>query len=192
MFLPAVLPKVVMGDMTAKQVGDEMATLKAEFNELSGLLADDPKAGLKGVERFEAKHPELADFQPWVRVRLSYLPKYGEAGEAAKYADAVVAKAIKREDATLLGITAAILRLGDGKESKELLAIAVKAAEAEVRLDGGKNARSLIALAETYFVSGDAAKAKEFARKALDAATGDPAAIREAITKDAAKYGVNE
>jgi len=189
-FLAAVLSKVVDGATTAKQVGEEMAKIETEFHDLSGLLSRDPKAGLKEIKRFEAKYPQMIDFTPWVRTRLSYLPNYGETGEATKYAETLVARAIMQKDVQVLRMASAILRLGDGKENRALLAIAVKAAEAEVLIDGGKDAGSLINLADTHFVSGDKAKAKEFARKANDAASGEPAAFRQYIAKEAVRLGV--
>jgi thiol-disulfide isomerase/thioredoxin len=192
MFLSAVLPKVVEGVATAKQVGDEMAKIEAEFHDLSALLSRDPKTGLQAIKQFEAKYPQLIDFSPWVRVRLSYLPKYGESGEATKYAEALVAKAIKQKDVQVLRTASAILRLGDGKESQELLAIAVKAAEAEVLIDGGKDARSLINLADAHLASGDKAKAKEFAYKANDAASGESAAFREYIAKETVRLSAEK
>ena len=162
-------------DRGAKAVSDEMAKVEAEFAAVSAERARDPKAGLRALKAFEAKYPPLADFVPSVRVKLSYLPKYGEAGEAKEYAEGLVARAIKRDDRLTLSMVASILRLGDGKENKELLAVAVKAAEAEVRLTGGTDAQTLINLASTYSVAGDTAKAKEYARKAVEAAAGESA-----------------
>jgi hypothetical protein len=66
----------------------------------------------------------------------------------------------------------AYLQLRDKKESKELVALAVRAAEALVRIDGGKDAQSLLRLADAYLVSGDKVKAKEYARRAIEAAAG--------------------
>src|SRR5262249_24593946 len=151
MYLGMVLPKVVAGDATAKAVGDEMAKVEAEFATVSAALSRDPEVGLRALKEFQAKYPPLANFFPAVRAKLSLLPRHGKPGEAKEYAEAVVAKAIEKKDALVLGLTASILRRGDGKESKELLAQAVRAAEARVRIDGGSDAGSLIDLADAYF-----------------------------------------
>jgi thiol-disulfide isomerase/thioredoxin len=185
LYLPLVLPKVVAGAEGARAISHEMAKVEAEFGAVSGALARDPKAGLQALKAFEAKYPPLADFVPSARAKLSYLPKYGEAGEAKRYAEGLVARAVKRGDRLNLSMAASILRLGDGKENKDRLAVAVKAAEAEVRLAGGADARSLINLASTYSVAGDAARAKEYARKAIEAASGEPAALKESIEREA-------
>lgn len=184
LYLPLVLEKVVAETDGARAVSDAMAKVEAEFAAVSGELASDPKAGLRALKAFESRYPPLADLVPSVRAKLSYLPKYGQAGEAKEYAERLVARAAERGDRLNLTLVASILRLGDGKEDKELLAVAVKAAEAEVRLTGGTDAQALLNLAGTWSVAGDAAKAKEYARKAVEAAAGEPAA-KESIEREA-------
>jgi thiol-disulfide isomerase/thioredoxin len=185
MYLPLVLPKVVAGTEGAKAVSDEMARVEAEFAADSAEGRRDPKARLRALKAFEAKYPPLADFVLSARVKLSYLPKYGEPGEAKEYAEGLVARAVNRGDRLTLSLVASILRLGDGKESKELLAVAVKAAEAEAGLTGGTDAQTLINLADTYAAAGDAARAKESARKAVEAAAGEPASVKEYVEREA-------
>jgi thiol-disulfide isomerase/thioredoxin len=185
LYLPLVLPKVVAGTEGARAISDEMAKVEAEYGVVSGDLARDPKAGLRALKAFEAKYPPLADFLPSVRAKLSYLPKHGDAGEAKEYAEGLVARAVKRGDPLNLSLVSAILRLGDGREDKELLAVAVKAAEAEVRLTGGADAQALINLAGAYSATGNVAKTKEYASKAIEAAAREPAALKESIEREA-------
>jgi len=192
MYLPLVLPKVVAGAEGAKAVSDEMARVEAEFAAGSAERARDPRAGLRALKAFEAKYPPLADFLPSARVKLSHLPKYGEPGEAKEYAEGLVARAVKGGDRLTLSLVASVLRLGDGKEDKELLAVAVKAAEAEVRLTDEKDAQALINLAATHAVAGNAAGAKEYARKAVEAAAGEPAAAKESIATEARRLGAGK
>jgi hypothetical protein len=47
------------------------------------------------------------------------------------------------------------------------------------------NAQALINLASTYAAAGDVSKAKEYARKAVEAAAGEPAALKEFIEREA-------
>jgi thiol-disulfide isomerase/thioredoxin len=187
LYLPLVLEKVVAGTDGARAVSDAMAKVEAEFAAVSGELARDPKAGLRALKAFEAKHPPLADFVPSVRTKLSYLPRHGASGEAKEYAERLVSRAVERGDRLTLTLVASILRLGDGKEDKELLAVAVRAAEAEVRLTGGVDAQALLNLASTFSVAGDAVRAKEYARKAAEAAAGEPAAVKESVEREARK-----
>jgi thiol-disulfide isomerase/thioredoxin len=188
-YLGVVLPKVVTGVAKPQAISDEVGKIAEESLAVSRALDRDPKAGLKALADFEAKYPPMAGIFPWVRAKLSYLPKFGKVDEAKEFAEAVVAKAIAHDDPAALGMVSSILRLGDGKESKELMAVAVKAAEARVRMEGDKDAGGLINLASTYFVAGDKLKAKEHAQKAVEAAAGESAARRQYIEQEARKLG---
>jgi hypothetical protein len=195
MFLDLVLPKVIAGGAGAKAVGDEMAKVVAEYQAMHDTLvrdykAGDPKAGLRAVKAFEAKYSPLTDLLPIVRAKLSLLPKHGKPGEGKEYAEAVVAQAIKQNDDAVLGLAYSILR--NEKESKELLALAVRAAEAHARLDGGKGAQSLLDLADAYHVSGEKAKAREYARRAIAAAQAESPDFRRHIEKAARRLGAGK
>jgi hypothetical protein len=104
----------------------------------------------------------------------------------------MVLKAIEHKNRDSLEMVSIILRLGDGKESKELMAVAVKAAEAIVQIGGENDASALLNLASTYFVAGDKTKAKEYARKAVAAADGEPAARKQYIVLEAKKLGAED
>ena len=184
MFLGVVLPKVVASDPDARIVGTKV---EQEFAAVSAAMFPDSKAGLQALKDFEARYPSIANNPAIVRAKLSLLPRIGEINEAKKVAEAVVAKAIKRGDPSALAQVAAILRNGPGKENKALLAVAVKAAEAELQMTGGQDASALISLAATYFVAGDKAKAREYSRKAIKAAAEESPAIRQYVEQQARK-----
>jgi thiol-disulfide isomerase/thioredoxin len=186
LYLDVILPKVLAGNVKAQAISDEVAKVEGEFTAVSESLARDRKAGLGALKEFEDKYPPLANSIPIIRAKLSCLPKFGKAGEAKEYVETLLAKAIKEENTTVLRMVSSILRLGDGKESKELLALAVQAAEADVRLGGDQDARALLNLAGTYAVAGQPAKAREYASKALEAAAGEPALL-QAIEQEAKK-----
>jgi thiol-disulfide isomerase/thioredoxin len=196
MFLDVALPKVLAGRTSAREVGDEMNKVAAEYQTVMDTLVRDFQAdrdmrpGLKALKQFEVKYPPLAELLPVIQAKLSLLPRYGKPGEAKEYAEATVTRGIKREDVRLLALASSILR--NEKESKESLALAVRAAEACVRIDGGKDAQSLLSLADAYFVSGDKAKAKEYACKAIVAADGESSAFKESIEKEAHRLGAEK
>ena len=189
MYLGVVLPMVVAGSRKAQEVGDEVGKIAQEFGAACGALFPDHKAGLKALKAFEIKYPPLADHFIILRAKLSLLPKVGEVDEAKKVAEAAVARAIKQGNASALMQVAALLRNGPGKESKELLAVAVKAAEATVQVAGANNAQALIELASTYFAIGDKTKAQEYGRKAAEAAAGESAELRQYIEQEAKRIG---
>lgn len=192
LYLGVVLEKVVAGKFTAKEVGEEMARIQAEFRTVSESLSQGPKAHLQALKEFEVKYPALADFLPAMKSKLSFLPKCGIPGEAKKYAEGLLAKASEQEDRLTLSLISALYRQGDAKEDKDLLALAVKAAEAEVRITGGKDAQTLISLAEVYFIAGDKGKAKDYSNKAVAAARDESDAVKRSIEADAKRLGGGE
>jgi thiol-disulfide isomerase/thioredoxin len=184
-YLELVLPLVLTGDARAEAVGAKMARIQEEFLAVNKSLFPDHRAGLKALKEFEANYPALTNNRYGVRIKLSLLPKVGEVAEAKKVAQAVIARATKEGNPSALMQVSALLRLGAGKESKELLAVAVKAAEAAVRVAGDREARALIELAATYHQAGDSERAGEFARRAVAAAADEPAGVRQAIVQEA-------
>jgi thiol-disulfide isomerase/thioredoxin len=191
-FLGMVLPKVLDRDAKAKAIGDEMATVLADYTAACAHIEKDtnPDAFLRALAKFEAKYPSLADSLPACGIKLGVLLKNGKAGEAKGYAKTLVAKASEQKNMFLLEY--AYAQLHDQTESKDLLALAVRAAEALVRIDGGTNAWSLLRLADAHHVSGDKGKAKEYAQKAVDAAAGESATVRQEIEEEARKLGVEK
>jgi thiol-disulfide isomerase/thioredoxin len=192
MFLDLVLLKVTAG-ASASAVGDEMAKVVEEYvTKFDALTADfqagrDLKPGLDALMRFEARYPPLTDLLPVVQAKLSLLPQYANPGEAKDYAEAIVTKGIEKKDVRLLNLAYSILR--DGKGIEEYPALAVMAAEACVHIDGGKDPRSLFNLADAYLVAGDAAKANEYAGRAIEAAAGEPPDLRADIEERARRLG---
>jgi thiol-disulfide isomerase/thioredoxin len=184
MYLAVAVPMVVAGNRNAQEVGAEVGKIAQEFNAACGALFPDHKTGLQALKEFETKYPPLANNLIILRAKLSLLPKVGDVDEARKVAEAAVARAIRQDNPSGLMQVAALLRNGPGKESKQLLAVAVTAAEAAVRVAGDQDAQALIDLASTYFASGDKARAREYGRKAL-AAAAESAELRQYIEQEA-------
>jgi thiol-disulfide isomerase/thioredoxin len=191
-FLDVALTKVLAGGASANAIGDEMARMMADYQAACTLLGRDgnPDAFLRGLAEFEAKYPPLADSVPACGFKLGLLLKRGNASEGREYAKTLVAKAIEQNNVILLEL--AHVQLHDQTESKDLLTLAVRAAEALVRIDGGTNPWSLLRLADSHRVSGDKNKAKEYARRAIEAAAGESSAVREEIEKQARRSGADD
>jgi thiol-disulfide isomerase/thioredoxin len=196
MFMEFALSKVLAGRANAKSVGNEMATVMTDYETMHERLVRDfqsgrdLKPGLRALKAFEAKYPPMADLPTLIQAKLSLLPKHGQSGEGKDYATALIAKATEQKDVRVLGQAYSILR--DQKENADMLALARKAAEAHVQIDGGQDAQSLLNLGEAYFTSGDKAKAKECANKAIAIAANEPAAIREHVEKEAKRLGIEK
>jgi tetratricopeptide (TPR) repeat protein len=150
----------------------------------------DPKPYYRALKVFEGKYPALADCLPAAGFKLMLLLRHGRADESKDYAERLLKRATEQKNVFLLQMLNALLQ--DKKDVKELAFLAVRAAEELVHIDDGKDADSLMRLADTYFTYGDSAKAKECARKAIDAAAGESADDRQQIEKDARKYGAEK
>jgi len=190
MYLDMVLPKVLAGEMTAKGVGDEMAKVDEDYRTVLATLNRDAEAGLRALMEFEAKYPALADCLPVVTAKLYVLLKHGNPDQQKEYAEALLRKAIKQNNVIVL--EQVCLQLSDKKESKELVPLAVQAAEAIVRIDGGKDPYSLLRLAGAYLTSGDKAKARDYARKAIGGAKEESSSVYEYVEKEARRLGAEK
>jgi tetratricopeptide (TPR) repeat protein len=188
LFLSLVLPKVVAGTATVQAISDEVSKVDEEFNVVSKAMSgSDPKAGLQALKDFDVKYPSLANNPYWIRERLGLLFKAGEVDQAKRLAEELMAKAFEQDDPMALWMISLSLRSG-AEKSKELMALALKVAESRVKLAGDKDARALIDLASTYFDAGDKAQAKEYARKAVEAAAGESAGLKKYIEQQAQKF----
>jgi thiol-disulfide isomerase/thioredoxin len=187
MAVALALPKVLARGATAKAVGAEMAQEVAEYRAVCAAMNEDPQTGLLALKKYEANYPALADFMPVVYHKLGWLLQHGKLGEAKDYAETLVTKAAKQNNVFLLELVS--MQLRQHKESKELLALAVQAAQAKVQIEDGRDAQSLLHLADAYLLHGDKTRAKECARKAIAAAAADSAADRQEIEKEAWRFG---
>lgn len=84
------------------------------------------------------------------------------------------ALAAAEKNANELRMVSTSLRAPAARQSKELLALSLKAAEAVVKISGEKDAFAMLNLAETHLACGDKDKAKEAGKKAMDAAGENP------------------
>ncbi len=190
LFLDLALRKVLAGTSNAKEIGEEMAQVATDYQAACALLERDRNAAafLPALAKFETKYPLLADSLPACVFKLAVLLKHKNDHEAQEYAKTLVSKAIEQDNVILLEFVHATLQ--DQTQNKDMVALALRAAEALVRIDGGTNAWSLLRLADAHHVSGDKAKANEYARRAIEAAAGEPTEIRQEVEKQASKLGV--
>lgn len=187
MYLDVVLPKVVAGTWAVADLEGVKAIEKevgAVF-EATGQIDTDPEAFLKALGEFEKKHPALAHIPYFTGPKLVSLVKAKKVDEAKQMAEALIAKGVKTEDTGMLrNVTGPLITPG-ARDNKELVALALKAAEAAVKITDGKDAVALYFLAESHFANGDKAKAKETGAKAVAAADGG---LKQQLEKMTQKY----
>ena len=173
MYLDVVLPKVVEGKWTAADA-EAVKGIEKEIDavfESFGPKAD-PEVALKKLGEFEKKYPALAHIPYFVAPKIGMTIKAKKYDDAKKMVEAVIAKSVKLEDpAPLRGLVNTLIG-PDAKDNKELVALAVKAADAMLKLSGEKDAIALYFTAEAHFANGDKDKAKDFGAKAVAAADG--------------------
>jgi thiol-disulfide isomerase/thioredoxin len=188
MYLDIVLPKVVAGTWTADDVA-QLDKVEADVNAVfKSFSSPDPEVAMKALADFEAKYPPLAHIPYFIGPKLSMHLKAKKFGEAKKMAENVIAKATKQDDPTALRTVASVLSSPDAKDQKELLALAVQAAEAGVTVAGDKDAFALLTAANACHAAGDKTKAAEYAKKALSAAEGESPQLKTYIEGQIKKF----
>ncbi len=196
LFLEFALLNILAGE-DAKAVGDEIGKVDADYKALcapfnrdqKAFLESDPKQFCRALDEFETKYPPLADCLPATCViKLMLLLKQKDSTEAKAYAGRLLKKAIDQR--IMFNLEVLNVLLIEKKDNKELLALGARAAEAMVQIEGGKNPFNLIRLAQSYHINGEDAKAKETARRAIDAAAGESEADKKEIEKESQKLGL--
>jgi thiol-disulfide isomerase/thioredoxin len=190
-YLKIVAPLVVDGRMPAKAIAAEAARVAAEWATVSEVLGacfrtGGHRPGLRAVEQFEAKYPAIADNVIAIRAKLSCLALIGDMDRLKSVADGLINKAIRRNKPSMLAQVAGLLQNGPAKDRKDVLAVAVRASEAAVRLTEG-DANTLIDLAEAYAIAGDIDRAKQVARKSLEVTAAEQAGADQNVERRARK-----
>jgi thiol-disulfide isomerase/thioredoxin len=170
MYLDYVLPKVVAGQWSEDDA-NAIKDIEKKINETFRAINDkDPEVGLKALAELDAKYPWAKNVPYFIVPKITRLALAKKNDEACQMAKDVLAKAQSHEDTALLGSLAYSLRSPDMKENKELLNVAVSAAEANVKLLGETDFNAVSNATETHFAAGDKAKATAYAAKAIAAA----------------------
>ena len=169
MVLGGVLPKVIAG-APPQAISEEAEKIRKEWFAAIRIQgnedADKIKASVKALNDFEAKYPFMENVCFSISTKLRYLPKIGNMEETKKVAEAAMTKALACDDQFLLRAIASNLREGPAKDNKQLVALAVKASEANLNLAGDNDVPALIDISKTYAAAGDKAKAATAIRKA--------------------------
>ena len=172
MYLDEVLPQVVAGTWSAEAAAG-LSKVEEEVNGVFKALNGEPEAALKAVAEFEKAHPKLAGIPYFNAPKINAMLKAKKTAEARKFAEHLIAKAIKSDDSAALQQVSAVLRSPGASGDKELAALSLRAAESMLKITGEKDAVALYFVAEAHFAAGDKAKAKEFGARAVAAADND-------------------
>jgi thiol-disulfide isomerase/thioredoxin len=170
LFLDEVLPKVLDGTWDATKGAAELQAADKLWDETYAVMSKpgDPVKQLTEWEGFSAKWPRLAADPYMTAARLKLLVAAKRYTDAQKLAELVVTKAVKRNDAAALGTVAEAMSNAVGQG--DLAAIAVRAGEAMLRVEGESNVSALILVTKAYAAAGDKNKVAEYGPKAVTAA----------------------
>ncbi len=176
-FLDYVLPRVLAGTWDPKEGAAEVARADADFDKAYAAIGGkDVEQGLKALSELEEKRPILAESVYFSVPRIALYIRAKKFEEARAAADKAITKACEQEDPLVLRQASLALRVPAAQSDKALLALAVKAVDAFVRIDGDQDPASLLIASEAHAAAGDEAQAKEYNRKALAAAEAAVAA----------------
>jgi thiol-disulfide isomerase/thioredoxin len=186
MFLDVVLPRVVEGKWTPDDV-KSVTGIEKEIDAIFQAFGQpDTDAALKTLAEFEKKHPRLAGIPYFNGPRINLMLRAKKVDEAKATAEKILAKALKQEDPLALQTVSSVMRSPAARPHKELLTLSLQAAEAGLKVAGDKDFRALYNMADTHFVMGNRAKAKEFGQKAIAAADNDR--IKQQLEEIVKKY----
>ncbi len=186
MYLDVVLPKVVAGTWKTTDA-DELTKVEAEVSALfKAVSAPDAEAGLKAIGEFEAKYPALAHIPYFTGPKITMMIKAKKFDEAKKFAQDLIAVAVKNDDSSALRSVSSALRSPAAADQKELLALSLAAAESGLKVDGDKDPISLYYVAEALLANGDKERASAFAKKAVEAA--DTAQLKTTLERMTKKF----
>jgi thiol-disulfide isomerase/thioredoxin len=186
-FLDIVLPKVIAGTWDPEAGSKKIKRIDRESEAVFALLAKDTEAGLKALADFEARNPALKDIPYFTGPRLAALLQTGKVNEAKYLAESVMKKAAEHGDTAALRTVSATLRT-EAEDNKDLMGLALKAAKGMLTAAGEHDPLALINLASTYYAAGDKAKAKEYGKKAVEAASKESAGLKRYVEKEAEKF----
>ncbi len=177
LFLDEVLAKVLDGTWDPVKGKEELETAdkawEAAFTAMNKprtpkeLAEWKPAEALAKWEEFSTKWPRLSSDPYMTTARLKLLVEAKRYADAQKLADTVTTKAVKRNDAMALGNVCETVTAVTGQAG--LAAVAVKAAEAALAIDG-ETPTALVRVTKAYAAADNKAKAKEFGSKAVAAA----------------------
>src|SRR5260221_8804900 len=160
MYLDIVLPKVVAGTWTEEDVKKMEDVDKAVDGVFKSFRTPDAEAGVKAIAEFETKYPVLAHIPYFNAPKINLRLKLKKYDEAQKVAAEIVAKAMAQSDPAAPGMVAQDLMSPDIKGQKELADLAVKAADAGLKISGDTDFPALMTAAKAPEAAGDKAKPK--------------------------------
>jgi thiol-disulfide isomerase/thioredoxin len=170
LFLDEVLPKVLAGTWDSEKGIAELEAADKLWDATYATLTKkdgDPKKQLAEWDEFSAKWPRLASDPYMNAARLKLLVTAQRFADARMLAESMAKKAAKRNDIAALATVSDAM--GDAAGQTDLAALAVRAAESALTIDG-ETPNALIRVTKAYSAAGNKSKVDQFGPKAVAAA----------------------
>lgn len=169
--LDDVLPRVVDGTWKGEESVAELRAIDKQFQDIFKKVDEDAAAAFADLAEFEKKYPNRSERIAPRKIIMAFKAK--DDARARKWAEEVVAVATERKDSDRLSELANMLCAANANPDKKLGDVAVKAAEAAVKLTDGKEAGALFSLGQAHGLAGDREKAASHLRKAVELADSE-------------------
>lgn len=167
MQLDDVLPKVLAGTWRGQADIEELQKMDRELGAVFDKADKDPGAAVKELATFAAHHPEKAKQPVFQATKVQLLMLAKQYDEAKALTEKLLPELAKKNNVSLLqNLVAVWANKGLNPEHKHA-ELAVRAAEAVLKIEGPTNPMALIDAAEAYFAAGNKAKAIELGEKAI-------------------------
>lgn len=169
MFMDECIEGLIAGTWDASTGAEKTKKLKDAYMEVARNASGDGKAAMEAWTKLEKTYPTFAKHQSDLKLRV--LQSAGEWDKAYAMIGEKVDAAIKAKDAMSLNALAWGIVDPEAEVAKRDVALAMRAAEAAVKITEEKDGAILDTLARCYWLKGDKAKAIEVQKKAVAVST---------------------
>ena len=171
--LDLVIPKVMAGTWRGQPDIDVVHKEFGRFGTIMAKSRTEPAEALKEFAVFEADQPKLTAGYYYRLQKLQLLMAGKKYDDARTFTELLIRSGIDSQNSVLLNGLQLYWSFPLFNPDKKYPDLALRAAEAALKVEGDRDPEALFDVAEAYAFMGDKAKANEYGRKAIAAAAGD-------------------
>jgi thiol-disulfide isomerase/thioredoxin len=186
MELDDVLPKVLAGTWRGQADIDEMAAADEALGKIFKKAERDAAGAVKDLADFEKKYPAKSKQGIFLVTKIALQVQAKQYDEAKALTEAILPKLVEKKSGMLLSNVRAIWADEELNPERKHVALAVKAADEVLKIEGEELA-PLVGAADAHYAAGNKAKAVELIEKALKQADDDEK-LKEFLNDQLKKY----
>ncbi|MBP3953919.1 TlpA family protein disulfide reductase [Gemmata sp. G18] len=183
MELDLVIPKVLAGTWRGQPDIDQ---IRKDYGRFAGIMKKaqtDPAAALKEFAAFETDFPKVAAGYYYQIKKLQLLLLGKEFDAARELSESLIRSATELANPILVSGVRLMWSASFINPDKKHPELALKAAEAELKIEGDRDPAALFHVAEAHAFAGNTVKATEYGQKAVAEASGEERKEYEAALK---------